>query len=76
MDDMTASNYLKDLGQLIKEKAVEAKKNSQASRDPYNIGFLMAFHEVISLMQSQAVAFGLPLDKIGLSDINSEMDLL
>lgn len=71
-----ASRYLKDLGQLIKEKALEAKANAKASDDSYDIGFLMAWHDIVSLMQSQAEVFGIPYEEIGLLNIDADTDLL
>jgi hypothetical protein len=73
-------NYLLELGLLLKEKAQEAKKEKdhpvgQSDKD-YNIGYLMAFHEVIDLMKQQADAFNINQNDIGLSDINVEKDLL
>ncbi|MEI7924472.1 MAG: hypothetical protein WCJ40_21400 [Planctomycetota bacterium] len=76
MEETTASNYIKDLGQLIKEKALDAKTKSQVSSDTYDIGFLMAWHDIVSLMQTQAVAFGIPYEEIGLSGIDPDVDLL
>lgn len=76
MKERTASNYLKDLGSLVKEKALEAKEIAQISVDPFDKGVLMAFHDIVSLMQSQAVVFGLSLEEIELSDINPDADLL
>ena len=76
MDGKTASSYIKDLRQLVREKAIEAKKNAQSPSGSYDIGFLMAYHDIVSLMQSQAVAFGIPFDEIGLSDIDPDADLL
>jgi hypothetical protein len=42
----------------------------------YSLGYLMAYHEVISLLQQQAVAFGISLESLGLHDIDPENDLL
>ena len=36
----------------------------------------MAFHEVVSLMQQQAVAFGMTLNELELTDLDPELDLL
>ena len=40
------------------------------------IAALMAFHEVVSLMQQQAASFGLDLADVALDDIDPERDLL
>jgi hypothetical protein len=60
-------------------KSLEAKKESRISPEDeraFALGRLMAFHEVISLMQQQAQAFGITLEEIGLDDIQPEKDLL
>ena len=78
MDKEQCVNYLYDLAVLLKEKAFEAKgskENDSAGKD-YNLGRSMAFYEVISLMQQQAQAFGIPLNEIALADINPDRDLL
>lgn len=71
--------YLKDLGMLLKEKARAAKAmRTSAAPDEaaYSLGRLMAYHEVISLMQQQALAFGLKPRDLDLEDIDPERDLL
>jgi hypothetical protein len=80
MNQYQCSGYLRDLGSIIREKALEAKKTSDATTDDsdrgFSLGRLMAFHEVVSLMQQQAEAFDISLGEIGLADINPEKDLL
>ena len=68
MDKGSYKNYLEDLGPIIKECALEEKKNSSGSE--FDNGQLMAFHRVISLMQQQAEAFEIPLNEIGLQEFN------
>jgi hypothetical protein len=71
--------YLRDLGVLLKEMALRAREEqksaSEGNRD-YALGRLMAMHEVISLMQQQAQAFGMELESISLNDIEPEKDLM
>jgi hypothetical protein len=74
-------NYLYDLGLLIKEEALEAKKardQEEKGSEGYIFeeGYLMAFHRVISLMQQQAEAFGIPLEDLRLHDIDPDQDLV
>ncbi|MDR6965606.1 hypothetical protein [Shewanella putrefaciens] len=73
-------NYVYDLGMLLKEKALEAKatKDRAVNGDitDYDLGYLMALHELVSLMQQQAEVFDIELDNIGLGDIDPELDLL
>ncbi len=76
---MSIDLYIRDLGVLLKEKALEAKEESRSVPEDeraFALGRLMAFHEVISLMQQQARAFGIPLKELGLDDIQPEEDLL
>lgn len=53
MEDQTLRNYLHDLGTLVKEYAREAKEQKDSSKgsssQEYNSGYLMAWHEVVSL---------------------------
>ncbi len=73
-------NYLYDLGSLLKEYALEAKKEKDrvlgTEDEDYKTGYMMGLHRSISLMQQQAEAFGLPLEKINLSDIDVYKDLM
>jgi hypothetical protein len=74
------SLYLLDLGRLVSERASDAKHDKEAATGAedgaYAAGRLMGLHEVVSLMQEQAVAFGIPLKDIGLEGIDPERDLL
>lgn len=75
----TSANYLRDLGHLLRE-APEAAKASAAAADEDDLEFqrgrLMAYHEVLSLMQQQATAFDLPLRDLALDGFDAERDLL
>ena len=75
----SCANYLRDLGHLLKEDALEAKRDmDSASGDDATFaqGRRLAYYEVISLMQQQAWVFGIPLEEIGLADINPDNDLV
>ncbi|WP_328189684.1 hypothetical protein [Marinobacter sp. OP 3.4] len=80
MNDDQYGNYLHDLGVLIKEKALDAKVSKERSIGQesagYDLGYLMAFYEVVSLMKQQADAFGIDPDQMGLGDIDPDIDLL
>ena len=74
----THAFYLRDLGCLVKEAALDVKRSkdgASADQRSYELGRLMAFHEVVSLMQQQALVFQIPLDEICLQDIDPERDL-
>jgi hypothetical protein len=74
--------YLEDLGYLLKEYALEAKQAFEAhrtSRDEdhyFYMGQLLAYHRVISLMQQQAVGFGIPVEDLRLDNIEPDRDLV
>lgn len=73
------SNYVHDLGGLIKEKALEVRRrvnDVSGSGRSFELGRLSAYHDVVSLMQQQAVAFGLNLEDLSLDDIEPETDLV
>jgi len=84
----SCANYLRDLGYLLKEDALQAKRDSDDAKakwdkDPasgedaaFASGRSLAYWEVISLMQQQAWVFGIPLEEMSLADINPDKDLL
>lgn len=74
-------NYLFDLGLIIKERALESRKARE--REPkgsgkylYEAGRIIAFNEVISIMQQQAEGFAIPLEELQLDDIEPDRDLI
>ena len=76
MSDDPVKNYLLDLGSIVKEKAMGAAITKSENPEAYNLGYLMAWHEIVSLMQSQATQFNIDLQSIGLEVIDPERDLL
>ena len=57
--------------------ALQSKHDAQTDDDRiFASGRLMAFHEIVSLMQQQAISFELGFAEIGLGDIDPEKDLL
>lgn len=73
--------YLWDLGWLIRERALETKESLllEAKGSPdylFQAGRLLAFNEVISIMQQQAEGFQIGLEELNLSDINPDEDLV
>ncbi len=70
------ANYLRDLTGLIIEKAKEAKLERDSTPEGYEIGRLMAYHEIVSLMQQQAEIFDLSFEEIGMPNMNPDIDLL
>lgn len=79
MTPNTAELFLRDLGMLLKEKARSARQDAaqgHAEDRDYKLGFLMAYHEVISLLKQQAEAFGIDVRSLCLDDIDPDSDLL
>jgi hypothetical protein len=78
----TSLLYLKDLVFLVKEKAMQAKSDFDLADESnqedyaYKTGYLMALHEVVSLMKDQADSFDINQNNLGLENINPESDLL
>lgn len=79
MTDASA-NYLQDLGELLKRSALDARarRDSLSAGDEraFESGRVTAYYEVISLMQQQAVAFGIELADLALDDLDPDRDLL
>ena len=76
VDMMVYQNYIKDLGFLVKELALEAKQQKIDKGTDFSTGYMAGFHRVVSLMQQQAEAFDISVDKIGLSGIDADEDLV
>ena len=74
----THKHYLFDLGLLIKERALEARRQrdeSPADGFEFHAGRVLAFNEMISIMKQQAEGFGIPLSDLRLDDIEPDRDL-
>ena len=72
-------NYLFDLGRYVKELALSAKEQERSATESarqFSSGRLQGLYEVVSLMQQQAIAFDIPLEEIGLADVDPERDLI
>ncbi len=73
--------YLKDLGQNLKERALKSKAlkglNSKGTEEfAFEAGRLMAFNEVLSIMQQQAKGFDIQLSELSLDDFDPDIDLV
>ena len=75
----THTNYLRDLGDLIRQSGMQAREAVEQSTGddlPFQQGRRMAYVEVLSLMQQQASAFGLPLSDLRLEGFDPERELM
>jgi len=73
-------NYLFDLGLILKERALEARRQRdelplESPERAFQSGRVIAFNEVISIMRQQAEGFGIPLSDLRLEDIEPDRDL-
>lgn len=78
-NDAKYRRLLNDLGLLIKEYALEAKRRSEDKEGEaraFYRGIVFGYVNVISLMQAQAGAFDIGLDEIRLADIDPEKHLI
>ena len=73
--------YLNDLGEIIKTRALDAKTERTKEREGspeyhFQCGRLVAFNEVISILQQQAEGFGINFADLSLHDIDPDRDLV
>lgn len=71
-----AKNYLLDLGTLVRERALEAKESTRESGNEFDLGRLMAYREIVSLMIHQAEIFEIDPYDLNLAGFDPEHDLL
>ncbi|MFN8442469.1 MAG: hypothetical protein U0175_16965 [Caldilineaceae bacterium] len=80
MNQIVQAQYLQDTLQLLMQMARDARiqKDLAIGTDnyTYSLGYLMAFYEVVTLLQSQAGAFNISLTDLGINDVSPDHDLL
>jgi hypothetical protein len=74
------AHYLFDLGLYIKERALDARRERDSlpkgsSEREFQSGRLLAFNEVISIMQQHAEGMDIPLADLRLDEIDPDRDL-
>ena len=75
----TVQYYLSDLGTLLLEAARQAKQARDSAKNAereFESGRLMAYNEIISLMQQQAEAFDIDLSNIGLAGVDPDKEFV
>jgi len=79
MTDQELTWYVEDTFRLLAEYARAAKKRHEKETDEidtaFKAGYLSAYHDVISLLQSQARVFDIPLEDLKLDDIDPDTEL-
>lgn len=73
-------NYLYDLGLILKERALEARRQRdklplESLDREFQSGRVIAFNELISIMQQQAEGFEIALSDLRLDDVDPDRDL-
>lgn len=74
MHEEKIKGYLIDSITLLKEQAIEAKKEAENPKkgfEDYNKGELMAYCSLFSLLKHQASAFNIDEKELGIADIDS-----
>ena len=74
------NHYLNDLGPIIMERALEAKAQAKSAKPgadkSFQEGRLIAFNEVVSIMQQQAQGLGISLTDLRLDGVVPDRDLV
>ncbi len=76
MRNDTAENLLHDLAVELVERALDAKQEAAVSGSDYERGRHFALYEAVSLITQQAITFGVPLERIGLGELDVDRELL
>jgi hypothetical protein len=74
-------HYLHDLGEIVKTRALEAKDERAREQEGsaeyhFQCGRLLAFNEIVSILQQQAEGFGINPQDLNLEDIDPDSDLI
>ena len=65
------TNYMTDLVSRLRENANDAAQRACGLEDKtFELGRVMAYGEVLSVMQGLAESFGIPLERMGLHDFD------
>jgi hypothetical protein len=80
MRDAVCKNFILDLIRILRENSIETKARRDTVVAPneriFESGRLIAYNEVISLFQQQAIAFQIPLKELGLENVDPDKDLV
>lgn len=75
MNSSNEYNFLKDLVLLLRDHATQVKQSTLANME-FEKGRLLAYYEVLSLIQQQAKAFGVDMAEINMEDFDPDKDIL
>lgn len=79
MNDEKFKNYIINVIDLLKKRAIEAKKDAESAKEglkSYVQGVVMGYYSIINLLKHQAFAFCIDQKELGLADIKPDIDLL
>ena len=66
----TYKNFLLDLCCLLKERAIEAKKEK---KNQFDDGVVQGYHEVLSLIKNQLISFGIDSKEVKMNDFDPDI---
>jgi len=69
---ITYKYYLLDLVPIIMDNSKSLIKKHQQNNTDFVDGQIFAYYNILSLMQQQAIAFGLDLNELGLQELEIE----
>jgi len=75
MNSSNEYNFLKDLVLLLRDLVTQVKQSTSPSME-FEKGRLLAYYEVLSLIQQQAKAFGVDMAEINMEDFDPDKDIL
>jgi len=79
MSNEKFKKYMIDTIELLKKRAIDAKKDADNSKDSlknYARGLVMGYYSIINLLKHQAFTFCIDQKELGLADIKPDVDLL
>jgi len=74
--DKKYRGYINHVCKIIKERALQSKLEEEKAKNLFNSGRLMAYNEVISILQQEAEGMLMDLKELKLDDINPDIDLV
>ena len=76
MADSNYKHYIQDIIPIIKERALEAKKEYLKNKSDFNSGIVMGYVGILLLLKNQAEVFEIPLKELVLDNFDPEASLL
>ena len=74
--DKKYKDYLYHVCAIIKERALQSKKEEKNDKNLFNSGKLLAYNEVISVLQQEALGADISLRELQLEEVKPDIDLV